>query len=55
MGKIEKKRRKLQERIDILQEEMNLALTKKSSNTAEISIAEFQRRILDLREKLKNL
>lgn len=52
MGKIDKKRRKLQERINILQEELNLSLTKKSSSTVEINFGEGQRRILELRKEL---
>jgi hypothetical protein len=55
MGKVDKKRRKLEERINILQEEMNLALTKKSSSTAEINVGEFQRRILELRKQLNEM
>ena len=55
MGKVDKKRRKLQERIDILQEELTMALTKKSSSTAEVSVGEFQRRILELRKQLNEM
>jgi len=55
MGKIEKKRMKLQERIDFLQHELTTHLTKKSSNTREIDIAGYQRRILEMRKQLKAL
>ncbi len=55
MGKIDKKKKKLQERIDFLQTEMNMALTKKTSNTAEINLGEFQRRILEMRKELADL
>lgn len=53
MGKIEKKKRKMQERIDKLQNDLTTALTKKSGNIAEINIAETQRKILELRKELK--
>lgn len=33
MGRVEKKRKKLQERIDFLQSELNQSLTKKSGKT----------------------
>jgi tetrahydromethanopterin S-methyltransferase subunit G len=55
MGKIEKKRKKLQERIDFLQAELTESLTKKSGKTAEIDIAGTQRHILELRKKLSEL
>lgn len=55
MGKVDKKKKKLQERIDILQEELTMALTKKSSTTAEINIGEFQRRIHELRKELSEM
>lgn len=55
MGKVDKKKKKLQERIDILQEELTMALTKKSSTTAEINVGEFQRRIIELRKQLSEM
>jgi hypothetical protein len=55
MGKIDKKRKKLQERIDFLQNELTTHLTKKTSDTAEIDVAGYQRRILELQKELKNL
>lgn len=55
MAKIDKKRQKLQERIDYLQCELNKSLTKKSSNIVEINIGEQQRKILELRKELANL
>jgi len=55
MGKIEKKRKKLQDRIDTLQEEMRISLTKKTSSTAEISLPEYQKKIKDLQTKLNSL
>ena len=55
MGKIEKKKRKMQERIDKLQNELTTALTKKSGNIAEINVAETQRKIIELRKELKNM
>lgn len=54
-AKIEKKRKKLQERIEFLETEMRTELTKKSSNTKEISVPTYQRKIQDLRVELLNL
>ena len=55
MSNIQKKRKRLQERIDYLQSELSLSLTKKSSNTIEINVGERQRKILELRKELENL
>lgn len=55
MSKIEKKRKKLQERIDFLENEMRTELTKKTSNTKEINVPSYQRKIQDLRVELTNL
>jgi hypothetical protein len=55
MGKIEKKKRKLQERIEFLQDELKLSLTKKNSSTAEIDVASHRRKIQDLQKQLKEL
>lgn len=55
MGKIEKKRKKLQDRIDFLNEEMRVSLTKKTSSTKEISLPEHQKKIKDLQDKLNSL
>lgn len=55
MSKIDKKKIKLQERISFLEEELNSALTKKTSNIKEINVASQQRKIYDLRLELKNL
>ncbi len=55
MGKIEKKRKKLQDRIDFLKEEMRISLTKKTSSTKEISLPEYHKKISDLQGKLKEL
>jgi len=52
MGKLEKKKQKLQERIDFLQSELNQSLTKKSGKTPEINVSEYQRKILELRLEL---
>ena len=52
MGKIDKKRKKLQERIDFLQNELRMSLTKKTSTTAEISVGDYQRKIQDLKLEL---
>ncbi len=55
MGKIEKKREKLQERLKTLEDELLESLTKKTSSTAEIDIAGHQRKIQQVREQLQNL
>jgi hypothetical protein len=55
MSKIEKKKKKLQDRIDFLNEEMRMSLTKKSSSTKEISLPEHQKKIKALQDKLKSL
>ena len=55
MTKIDKKKRKLQERIDTLQEELRLSLTKKDSATAEVSVGDYQRKIQQAREQLAKL
>jgi hypothetical protein len=55
MSKLEKKRKKLQERIDFLETEMRTNLTKKTSNTKEINVPSYQRKIQDLKVELLNL
>ena len=54
-NKIEKKRKKLQERIEFLETEMRTELTKKTSNTKEIDVPTYQRNIQKLRVELLNL
>jgi hypothetical protein len=55
MSKIEKKKQKLQERIEFLETEMRTELTKKSSNTKEISVPTYQRKIQELKVELLKL
>jgi hypothetical protein len=55
MSKIDKKRKKLVERIKALESEMTLSLTKKDSNTVEISVGEYQRKIIAARKQLAEL
>lgn len=55
MSKVEKKRKKLQERIQTMESELRLSLTKKDSNTKEIDVPTYQRRILELKTELSNL
>jgi hypothetical protein len=52
MGKLEKKKLKLQERIKFLEDELTMSLTKKTSDTKEISVGDYQRKISDLRKEL---
>ena len=53
--KIEKKKRKIQERIESLQKDLTLSLTKKDSSTDEISVGEYQRKIEQLNHQLLKL
>lgn len=55
MSKVDKKRIKLQEEIERLEGEMRKSLTQKTSNTKEISVGEYQRKIADLKNKLSLL
>ena len=55
MGKLEKKRKKLQDRIDFLQDELTQSLTKKTSTTVEINVGEQQRKIKQLQEQIQKL
>ncbi len=55
MGKIEKKRAKLIERIEMLEDELRLNLKQKTSNTAEISLSEYQTKIQAARKQLEML
>lgn len=55
MGKLDKKKRKLEERINALQSQLTMSLTKKSGNIAEINVGEYQRRILELRIELSKM
>lgn len=55
MSKIEKKRKRLTERIAFLEEEMRTNLRQKTSNTAEISLSEYQDKIQKLRKELSEL
>jgi hypothetical protein len=55
MGKIDKKKKKLQERIDWYQNELTQHLTKKDSRRQEIDVAGYQRKILELRKELAEL
>lgn len=55
MGKIEKKRAKLIEKIEFLENEMKTNLKQKTSSTAEISLSEYQNKIAQLRKQLTEL
>ena len=52
MASIEKKRKKINERISFLENEMRLSLTQKTSNTKEISVSDYTRKISDLKKEL---
>jgi len=53
--KVEKKVKRLQERMDTLKEDMRISLTKKDSSTVEISLPEYQKKIQDLQTQINNL
>ena len=60
MSKIDKKRKRLQERIQFLQDEMNNALIKKTSDVKEINLPDqiskinaLKKELNELKEKLK--
>lgn len=55
MGKIDKKRLKIKDRIKQLESEMVLSLTKKTSDTSEISVGDYQRKIIELNKELQLL
>lgn len=55
MGKLEKKRKKLEERLEQLENEMYQNLKQKTSSTAEISISAYQNKIAAVRQLLKDL
>lgn len=55
MNKLDKKRKKLQERILLMETELRNSLTKKDSNTREISVPTYQRKIQELKLELTNL
>jgi len=52
MGKIEKKREKIVERINFLENELIESLTKKTSTTREINVAEQTTKINNLKKEL---
>lgn len=54
MSNINKKREKLQNRIDELQKELTESLTKKTSTTKEIDVAGHQRKIQELKKQLQS-
>lgn len=55
MSKIEKKKNKLKERIEMLENEIRVSLTKKDSNTREINVPAHMRQINDLKLQLQKL
>lgn len=55
MSKLDKKVLKLQERIKYLEDEMISNLTKKTSDTREISVGDYQTKIRDLKLELSKI
>lgn len=55
MSKLDKKKAKLQERIQYLESELRTSLTKKTSDTKEISVAGHTRKIAELTQELNLL
>lgn len=54
MSKIDKQKKKLEERIKTLESELRLSLQKKSS-VAEISVSLYTSKILELKKQLREL
>lgn len=52
MAKVDKKKKRLIERLETLETEMRDALTKKTSTTREINVPEQTRRITELRKEI---
>jgi polyhydroxyalkanoate synthesis regulator phasin len=55
MAKIEKKKAKLLERIQLLENEMIESLTKKTSTTREINVPSMTRQIDELKKQLRDM
>ena len=55
LSKLDKKKAKLQERIQYLETELRTSLTKKTSDTKEISVAGHTRKIAELTQELNSL
>ena len=55
MAKIDKKRKRLTERIQEMETELTNALTKKTSDVREINVPEHTRKITELRKELAAL
>lgn len=55
MGKVEKKKAKLQSRIDQLEQELTTNLRQKVSSTAEINVSKYLSNIAKLKEELHTL
>lgn len=53
--KIEKKRRKLQEQIELLESQVRISLGKKDSRTDEINVPDLMRKIADYRAQIVRL
>ncbi len=55
MANVEKKKKKLQERIKELEDELRISLTQKTSSTAEINVPAHQRKIAETKKQLAEL
>ena len=55
MSRIDRMKQKLEERIKELQDELTLSLTKKSSDSKEINLYLQQKRINELKDRIKAL
>lgn len=55
MGKVEKKKERLKERIKTLESELINSLTKKTSDVKEINVASHQREIYKLKVELQTM
>jgi predicted nucleic acid-binding Zn-ribbon protein len=55
MANLEKKKNKIKERINFLETELRISLTKKTSTTKEIDVAGTQRKIQELKNEFAKM
>lgn len=55
MASNDKKKKKLQERLTMLEQELLLSLTKKTSTTAEIDVPGHTRKIKELKDQISKM
>jgi hypothetical protein len=55
MSAVDKKKKKLQERLALLEQELLVSLTKKTSTTTEIDVPGHTRKIKELKDQLSKM